>query len=63
MFYFMDHPVWEKPLWPVFLAWEMKTNIKIISGPTLSRAGDLASILTNLKEGDILFIDEVHRLK
>jgi len=44
------------------LAWEMKTNIKIISGPTLSRAGDLASILTNLKEGDILFIDEVHRL-
>ena len=44
------------------LALEMKTNIKIISGPTLSRAGDLASILTNLKEGDILFIDEVHRL-
>ncbi|MDD3532123.1 MAG: Holliday junction branch migration DNA helicase RuvB [Candidatus Shapirobacteria bacterium] len=44
------------------LACEMATNIKIISGPALSRAGDLASILTNLKEGDILFIDEVHRL-
>jgi holliday junction DNA helicase RuvB len=44
------------------LAREMATDIKIISGPTLSRAGDLASILTNLKEGDILFIDEVHRL-
>ncbi len=44
------------------LAHEMATDIKIISGPTLSRAGDLASILTNLKEGDVLFIDEVHRL-
>lgn len=44
------------------LAREMKTDIKIISGPTLSRAGDLASILTNLDDGDILFIDEVHRL-
>jgi len=44
------------------LAREMATDIKIISGPALSRAGDLAAILTNLKEGDILFIDEVHRL-
>jgi len=44
------------------LAHEMATDIKIVSGPTLSRAGDLASILTNLKEGDILFIDEIHRL-
>lgn len=44
------------------LAYEMATDIKIISGPALSRAGDLAAILTNLKEGDILFIDEIHRL-
>ncbi len=44
------------------LAREMETNIKITSGPVLSRAGDLASILTNLNNGDILFIDEIHRL-
>jgi len=44
------------------LAREMGTGIRITSGPALSRAGDLASILTNLKEGDILFIDEIHRL-
>lgn len=44
------------------LAHEMETDIKIVSGPALSRAGDLASILTNLKDGDILFIDEIHRL-
>lgn len=44
------------------LAREMGTNIKITSGPTLTRAGDLASILTTLKKGSILFIDEIHRL-
>ena len=44
------------------LAREMGTGIRITSGPALSRAGDLASILTNLKEGDVLFIDEIHRL-
>ena len=44
------------------LAREMGTEIRITSGPALSRAGDLASILTNLKKGDILFIDEIHRL-
>jgi len=44
------------------LAYEIGTNIKIVSGPALSRAGDLASILTNLNTGDILFIDEIHRL-
>ncbi|MBN2668170.1 MAG: Holliday junction branch migration DNA helicase RuvB [Bacteroidales bacterium] len=41
---------------------EMQTNIKITSGPVLEKAGDLAGILTNLEEGDILFIDEIHRL-
>ena len=45
------------------LAHEIGVNIKITSGPVLERAGDLASILTSLKRGDILFIDEIHRLK
>ncbi|PWB55384.1 MAG: Holliday junction branch migration DNA helicase RuvB [Anaerolineales bacterium] len=44
------------------LANEMHVNIKITSGPAIERAGDLAAILTNLRAGDILFIDEVHRL-
>ncbi len=41
---------------------EMGTNIRITAGPTIERAGDLAAILTHLKQHDILFIDEVHRL-
>ncbi len=41
---------------------EMGANIKVTSGPAIERAGDLAAILTNLSEGDILFIDEIHRL-
>lgn len=41
---------------------ELGVNIKVTSGPALERAGDLASIITNLENGDILFIDEVHRL-
>lgn len=44
------------------IANEMEVNIKITSGPAIERAGDLAAILTNLRQGDILFIDEVHRL-
>jgi len=40
----------------------MGSNIRITSGPALTRAGDLASILTTLKKGDFLFIDEIHRL-
>lgn len=44
------------------LANEMSVNIKITSGPAIERPGDLAAILTNLRAGDILFIDEVHRL-
>ncbi len=42
---------------------EMNSNIKTISAPMLEKSGDLAAILTNLEEGDILFIDEIHRLK
>src|SRR3989344_6956399 len=41
---------------------EMDAQMKITSGPAIERVGDLASILTNLSPGDILFIDEVHRL-
>ena len=41
---------------------EMNSNIKITSGPAISKAGDLAALLTNLSEFDILFIDEIHRL-
>ncbi len=41
---------------------EVNTNIRITAGPVIERAGDLAAILTHLKKGDILFIDEVHRL-
>lgn len=44
------------------LAREMGTNIRVTSGPALERAGDLAAILTNLAPGDILFIDEIHRI-
>jgi len=44
------------------IANEMGSQIRITSGPAIERAGDLASLLTNLQEGDILFIDEVHRL-
>ncbi len=41
---------------------EMKSNIKITSGPAIEKPGDLASLLTNLSEFDVLFIDEIHRL-
>ncbi|MDO4182523.1 MAG: Holliday junction branch migration DNA helicase RuvB [Coriobacteriia bacterium] len=41
---------------------ELGTNIRTTSGPAISRQGDLAAILTNLEEGDVLFIDEIHRL-
>ena len=44
------------------IANEMGTNLRITSGPAIEKAGDLASILTNLADGDILFIDEIHRL-
>ena len=44
------------------IAAEMGQNIRITSGPAIERAGDLASILTNLNAGDVLFIDEIHRL-
>lgn len=44
------------------IANEMGTNIRVTAGPSIERAGDLAAILTHMKQNDILFIDEVHRL-
>ena len=44
------------------IANEMGASIKMTSGPAIERSGDLAAILTNLNEGDVLFIDEIHRL-
>lgn len=44
------------------IANEMGTSIKVTSGPAIERSGDLAAILTNLNEGDVLFVDEIHRL-
>jgi Holliday junction DNA helicase RuvB len=44
------------------IANEMEVDLKTTSGPVLEKAGDLAALLTNLEEGDVLFIDEIHRL-
>ncbi len=44
------------------IANEMGVNMRVTSGPTIEKPGDLAAILTNLQEGDILFVDEIHRL-
>src|SRR5579884_355591 len=46
----------------LIIAAEMGANIRMTSGPAIEHAGDLASILTALDEGDVLFIDEIHRL-
>lgn len=45
------------------IANEMGVNIRVTSGPAIEKAGDLAALLTNLSENDILFIDEIHRLE
>ena len=44
------------------IAKEMGVSIKVTSGPAIEKVGDLGSILTNLDDGDVLFIDEIHRL-
>lgn len=41
---------------------ELKVHLKVVSGPTIERSGDLAAVLSQLEEGDVLFIDEIHRL-
>ena len=45
------------------IAHELGSNLRVTSGPAIERAGDLASILTNFQNGDVLFIDEIHRLR
>lgn len=45
------------------IAHELSASLRVTSGPAIERTGDLASILTNLKDGDVLFIDEIHRLR
>jgi len=44
------------------IAWELGVSIRVTSGPAIERPGDLAALLTNLGQGDVLFIDEIHRL-
>ncbi len=56
------HPGLGKTTLAYVIAAEMGVNVKVTSGPVVERPGDLAAILTNLRQGDILFVDEVHRL-
>lgn len=58
---FQDRPVGKTTL-AYIIAHEMGVSIKTTSGPVLDKPGDLAGLLTNLDKGDILFIDEIHRL-
>ena len=58
----MARPVSVKTTLASIIAAEMDCQLRITAGPAIERAGDLVSILTNLKAGDVLFIDEVHRL-
>ena len=51
-----------KPTMAAVIANEMGVNMRITSGPAIEKAGDLAALLTNLSENDILFVDEIHRL-
>ena len=62
MYYYMEHQDFGKTTLSNIIANEMNGSIKITSGPAIEKAGDLAAILTNLSEGDILFIDEIHRM-
>lgn len=62
MSYFTAPPGLGKTTLAGIIANEMGVNIRVTSGPAIEKPGDLAALLTNLNEGDILFIDEVHRL-
>ena len=59
---FFGPPGLGKTTLALIIANEMNTNIKVTAAPMIEKSGDLAAVLTNLEEGDILFIDEIHRL-
>ncbi|QOP41871.1 Holliday junction branch migration DNA helicase RuvB [Sulfurimonas marina] len=59
---FFGPPGLGKTTLALIIANEMQSNIKVTAAPMIEKSGDLAAILTNLEEGDILFIDEIHRL-
>ncbi len=62
MYCFTVLPVWEKTTLAHIVANELGVGMKITSGPVLDKPGDLAGLLTSLDKGDVLFIDEIHRL-
>jgi len=58
---FFGPPGLGKTTLALIIANEMNTNIKVTAAPMIDKSGDLAALLTTLEEGDILFIDEIHR--
>ena len=61
MCFYTARPALGKRRWHI-IAQELNVNIRITSGPAIERPGDLAALLTNLSDKDVLFIDEIHRL-
>lgn len=59
---FIGAPGLGKTTFAKIIAFELRRDLKITSGPVLDKTGTLAAVLTNLKEGDLLFIDEIHRM-
>ena len=59
---FYGPPGLGKPTLAGIIANEMQANMKVTSGPAIEKPGEMAAILNNLKEGDVLFVDKIHRL-